>query len=163
MFASGVAALAAVVLGIALLSGGSDGPSKVDQAAQLAQAGPQTPAPEEKTTDARWLNLKVGAVPFPYWEDDRGWKASGARTDSFNGDTAKTVFYRDGKNRSVAYTIVGGQALPKGGTKSVAENGTTYWESQSNGVKRVVWTRGGHTCILTARDVSTSDLQTLID
>lgn len=160
-FAGVTAALAAAVIAVVLVTGG--GAPKIDRAAQLALAGPNAAAPIENEKDGRWLNVKVGDVPFPYWEDDRGWKSTGARTDDFDGRTAKTVFYQDGASRSVAYTIVGGEPLEKAGTKAIADNGTKYWASESNGVRRVVWTRGGHTCILSARDVSTSDLQTLID
>jgi hypothetical protein len=164
MFAGATAALAAAVIAVAVISGGGGGVQpQIDAAAQLAQAGPQLPAPSESEKDGRWLNLKVGDIAFPYWEDDHGWKSTGARSDDFEGRTAKTVFYRDGTNRNVAYTIVGGTALEKSGTKAIADNGTKYWYSERDGVRRVVWTRGGHTCILTARDVATSDLQTLID
>jgi hypothetical protein len=146
-----------------LIAGGgaqTNNSQPIDSAAQLAQAGPQTAAPAH---GARWLNVSVGNVRFPYWADNHGWQSYGSRSDNFNGRTAKTVFYRDASGRNVAYTIVGGSALAAGGGKMSSEKGISYRVSSHNGTHRVVWQRGGHTCILTASAVPASELQTLVD
>jgi len=158
LFAGAAVALGASAIAVFLIAGG--GAQPIDNAAQLAQAGPQTAAPAH---DARWLNVSVGNVRFPYWADNHGWQSYGARSDNFNGRTAKTVFYRDASGRKVAYTIVGGSALAAGGGKMSSEKGISYRVSNQNGTHRVVWQRGGHTCILTASAVPTSELQTLVD
>ncbi|MGH2905694.1 MAG: hypothetical protein ACRDKI_02865 [Solirubrobacterales bacterium] len=159
-FAVGSMAAAALIVLVLMVDSGTP---KIDRAAQLAAAGPVLPAPKESRRDERWLDAKVDDVAFPYWEDERGWKSYGARDDSFEGAPAKTVYYRDDSRREVAYTIVGGQALDPGGTAHVSDDGITYRVSATGGTRRVVWQRGGHTCILTARDVDTDELQTLVD
>ena len=160
-FAGVAAGLAVAVFAAALVFGGGTRP--VDAAAQLAAAGPALPAPHESSADSKWLNAKVADVAFPYWEDDRGWKAYGARNDKFGARTAKTVYYRDARGRSVAYTIVGGAALPDDGGTLHADGAVSFRTSDSGGTSRVVWRRGGHTCIITARGVPSSELQTLVD
>lgn len=149
-FATAAVAVAAVAFVLVLQS---PAPS-VDSAAGLAQAGPQSPAPA--AVNAKWLDASVGAVQFPDWREDFGLTSYGKRTDQIKGRTAKTVYYRDASNRSVAYTIVDGKPLTKQDQEYTVEVG-------GNGISRVVWTRDGHTCILVSRDLPASKLETLRD
>ena len=91
-----------------------------------------------------------------------GWTTSGARSDSFAGRSASTVFYTakspSGATARVGYTILSGTALPLPRATAVEQNGTRYYVLSDNGATVVTWRRLGHTCILAARGLAPATL-----
>ena len=56
------------------------------------------------------LDIAQDGVAFPAWAEKFGWEATGTHTGEIDGRAATTVYYeKDGK--TLAYTIVGGDAL----------------------------------------------------
>ena len=147
--AGGLVAAAAVVLAL-VLGGGASAPS-VLATASLATGGPVLPAPTEDSANGAVLKTSMGGVPFPYWGDSFQWEAVGTRDDKIKDRTARTVFYDNPKGARAAYTILGGDKIdaPSGARKEI-RNGTTLWITQDKGRRIVTWTRGGHTCVLSA-------------
>ena len=142
--------LAAAVVALVLVLGGSSAPS-VLATASLAARGPVLPAPAEDSANGAVLKTSMGGVPFPYWGGSFKWEAVGARDDKIEDRPAKTVFYDNPKGVRAAYTILGGDKIdaPSGARKQISR-GTTLWITQNNGRRIVVWSRGGHTCVLSA-------------
>ena len=140
---------AAVVLALGL-GGGAGAPSVLATAA-LASGGPVLPAPAEDSANGAVLKTSMGGVPFPYWGDSFKWEAVGARDDKIEDRSARTVFYDNPKGARAAYTILGGDRIgaPSGARKETL-NGTQLYITQNNGRRIVTWTRGGHTCVLSA-------------
>ncbi|HUA44964.1 MAG TPA: hypothetical protein VMA77_07045 [Solirubrobacteraceae bacterium] len=143
---------------LALIAGGEPGLT-VAQAATLAArpavAGVAEP-PDGRVTLPR---LRASGLPFPYWEDRFGWRATGARTDRIDGRVMTTVFYRRGVQR-IAYTIVSGKPVPAGaGVRTVTRARTRLASFSTSGGQRVVtWLRQGHTCVLSGQDVPAAAL-----
>ena len=78
-----------------------------------------------------------------------------------SGRDTRTVFYeKDGKR--IAYTIVAGDPLkwPDGASKSTVE-GTVVRALELEGRNVVTWKRGGRTCVLSSKDVSSEELRAL--
>ena len=154
-----VGAVAAALLVITLaLPGGPGGPS-VSEAAGLALRGPLAagPPPDPSAPGAR-LEMHAGAVYFPNWAWDFGWKAVGQRADSFHGRQALTVYYRHGSD-VIAYTIVDLPALARPSAPTIWIAGTDYHTLHVDGRIVVTWRRAGQTCILSGVNVS----QTVLD
>jgi len=154
-----VAAVAVVVVALAavlLSSGSSSGPS-VKQAALLALREPTQPSPAESPDRRAVLQRQVDGISFPYWHHDLGWSTSGARSDSYAGHSATTVFYTgsgpSGETARVGYTILSGDALPLPNAPAVEHRGVRYYVLSNDGATVVTWRRNGHTCILAARGV----------
>jgi anti-sigma factor RsiW len=151
--AGGLAAVAATALALALvLPGGAGGPS-IAAAAELSTHGATAPAPAAQPGRPKLLARDVGGVPFPYWQDKFGWRATGARTDTLDGRSTATIFYVKQHHR-LGYTIVDGPALkvPRGATVTERE-GTELRTFRSGGRLVVTWLRGGRTCVLVGRGV----------
>jgi hypothetical protein len=151
--ALGATAVAAVIAGILVLSGGSSGvggPS-VDDAVALALARPTAGAPATAGTVA--LDAHVGGVTFPnYAYQWPKWKATGERQDTIAGREAVTVTYR-GPKGDVGYTIVDGRPLPEpDGARTVNRAGLKLSIYRKDGATIVTWRRAGHTCVLAGRD-----------
>jgi len=142
----------AVALAVGLATVGSSAPTVADAAA-LALRPPTLGAPHGNVGHAL-PDLRAAGLPYPYWEDEFGWKAIGVRHDHIAGRSATTVFYRRG-DRSIGYTIVSGPFLsvPSGATSRVTADGTPVTLMQLNGRTVAVWPRHGHTCILSATGV----------
>ena len=107
------------------------------------------------------LKEHIENVVFPNYFTKFGWKAVGTRTDEIGGRDTRTVFYeKDGKR--IAYTIVAGDPLkwPDGASKSTVE-GTVVRALELEGRNLVTWKRGGRTCVLSSKDVSSEELQAL--
>jgi anti-sigma factor RsiW len=138
---AGPAAIVATIL--AVIAGGEPGLT-VAQAATLA-ARPALATVAEPPDGSAWLpGLRAEGLPFPYWEDRFGWRATGARTDRIDGRAATTVFYRRGAQR-IAYTIVSGQALTSDARPTAITAG---------GRHIVTWLRRGRTCVLSGQSVA---------
>jgi hypothetical protein len=155
---AGAITTAAACLAVALaviVGSGASGPTLAKASAFTLQ--PATgPAPSH-TFDGT-LNLNVDGVPYPYWDDDFGWKATGSRVDKVDGRTATTVFYRKGKLR-VGYTIVTGKSVKlPGSAEKTTRKGTTFHIAPLHGATVVTWERRGHSCILSGVNVSREKL-----
>ena len=142
--------VAAAVVALVLVLGGSNAPS-VLATASLAARGPVLPAPAEDEANGTLLKTSMQGVPFPYWGGSFKWEAVGARDDKIEDRPAKTVFYDNPKGVRAAYTILGGDKIgaPSDARKQTS-HGITLWITQDHGRRIVTWTRGGHTCVLSA-------------
>jgi anti-sigma factor RsiW len=149
--AGSLAALAAILV---VLATGPAGPT-VALAATVATRPAVASVGEPREDSVRLPGVRAAGLPFPYWEDRFGWRATGARTDRIDGRALTTVFYRNGAER-VAYTIVSGRPLAPG-TSSVRTLTRARTElgilSTTSGRHIVTWTRRGHTCVLSGRGV----------
>jgi hypothetical protein len=143
--------VAAAVVAVVLVVGGGGGAPSVLATAALATGGPVLPAPAEDTSNDAVLKASMQGVPFPYWGDSFQWEAVGARDDKIEDRSAKTVFYDNPKGARAAYTILGGDTIdaPSGAYEKTM-NGVKLWITQDKGRRIVTWTRGGHTCVLSA-------------
>jgi hypothetical protein len=153
-------AVGALVWALAAVGGGQAGLTVAD-AATLA-ARPAIGAVREPPEDRATLpSLGAAGLPFPYWEDRFGWKATGVRADDVDGRVLTTVFYRS-DGRRIAYTIVPGTRLPAvPGANTTVRSGVVVHISTENRRLIVTWLRRGHTCVLSGVDVPLSTLTAL--
>jgi hypothetical protein len=152
--AGGVAiagAAAALIIALTLPSGTPGAPSVV-QAATLAERPVTAPAPVD-TREPKLLRVSNAGVAFPNWLAKFGWRAVGRRVDKLRGRTVVTVFYvKNGKR--IAYSIVSGKQLARpDGAASAVREGTRLRSVASAGRLIVNWERGGHSCVLSGKDV----------
>jgi hypothetical protein len=148
------AAAAAVLLAVVLAAPG--GPT-VEDAAAFATAPPTAPAP---AADGPLLDLAQDGIAFPAWTEKFGWEATGARTDELDGRSTTTVFYeKDGK--TLAYTIVGGDALDVPDGTVVNAEGTPVTVFEDGGRLVATWERDGNTCVLSGEGVDQAKLAEL--
>lgn len=140
-----------VALAVVLSTVGSAAPT-VAQAAALASRPPTAPAPSVKT-GAVLPGLRGAGLPYPYWEDHFGWRATGVRRDRLSGRPATTVFY-DREGQRIGYTIVSGRSLAVPGTARVTvSNGTRISVVRVDGRTVATWLRRGHSCVLSGAGV----------
>jgi hypothetical protein len=152
-FVAAAAALAVAL--VAILPSGAGGPS-LSEAAAFTLQKPVSAAPRHEVDGA--LNLEVDGVPYPYWTDSLGWKATGKRVDKVGGRVATTVFYAKGSQR-VGYTIVSGKPLSVPSGSSVTTlHGVRISSLGLRGNAVVTWQRKDHSCILSGRGVSRNEL-----
>jgi hypothetical protein len=150
-------ALGALVWSLAALGGGQAALTVAD-AATLAARPATAIVPEPPDDSAMLPRLRAAGLPFPYWEDRFGWKATGVRDDDVDGRTLTTVFYRS-RGRRIAYTIVSGTRLPAApGADTVKRGGIVLHASTHNRRIIVTWLRRGQTCVLSGVDVPMSTL-----
>lgn len=153
LIAGGVAAI------VLALSGSSSTPLTLQQETALTLRPATLTAPAENMSARTQLNVSVDGVPFPYWEEKFGWRASGARRDTVAGHTVQTVFYTAKGGARIGYAIVSGTPAPavSGGVVRWRD-GTPYRLVNVGGVQVVTWTRGGRRCVVSGRGVSAQDL-----
>lgn len=159
-----VVAAAAVLLALALVlpAAFTGGPSVADAAA-LAQRVPTQGAPAGVPGKPQLLQAQVDGVPFPDYAAKFGWKPIGARHDDPSGRHATTVYYRKG-GRTIAYTIVSGDALDHpSGARTTKRGGTEYRTFRHGGRWAVTWERGGRTCVLSGKAATPAELVALAD
>ena len=154
-------ALAAAVLLAVVLVGPGGGPTLQEAAAFGAQ--PATgPAPETVPTQPKLLAAAQDGVVFPEWEAKFGWEATGIRRGEVDGRDATTVYYeKDGK--TLAYTIVGGEALdwPEDARTVRAEGTRVDLFRTGDGRPAATWWRDGHSCVLAGDGVPDAKLAEL--
>jgi anti-sigma factor RsiW len=122
-----VAFAASVALFVAMLV--APGPA-IDDVLAVASKPATAPAALEREFEG---------VRFPTYKK---WRAVGERADVVDGRRVRTVFYRGGDGRVIAYAIVAGPALSdEAALRSVRGDG---------GVVAVTWTRRGRTCVIAA-------------
>jgi hypothetical protein len=137
-----VAAAAALAAVLAILLGGA---SISSDAAALAQAPAESPAP---AADGPRLALAVDGVAFPNWTDEFGWHQTGARADTLDGRATRTVFYEHMGHR-IAYTIISGAAVDAHGDVRVVHRNGMRVALRHDGDRSVaIFERGGRTCVL---------------
>jgi anti-sigma factor RsiW len=161
---SAIAVAAAVSLALILVLPGafSGGPS-VDDAAALAEKPPTGAAPGTVPGTPELLRAEVDDVSFPNYAAKFGWKPAGARQDDRSGRDATTVYYENG-GRTIAYTIVSGDALdPPPDAASTTRGGVEYRSFRDDGRPVVTWERDGHTCVLSGKAVRPATLLALAD
>jgi hypothetical protein len=140
-------ALGALVWSVAALGSGQAALTVAD-AATLAARPAAAIVPEPPDDSAMLPRLRAAGLPFPYWEDRFGWKATGVRDDDVDGRTLTTVFYHS-RGRRIAYTIVPGTRLPAApGADTIKRGGIVLHASPDNRRMIVTWLRRGHTCVL---------------
>jgi hypothetical protein len=157
--AIGVAAAAIIAILVIAIGGGSSNPT-LGQAAQAGLAASTMPAPTE--AGATTLDVSTAGIPFPYWEHTIGWRAKGARADSFGGRHAFTVYYENmhGGQR-VGYTIVTGPPIDVHGGLTVTSHGIPYTFKRVGSARLITWVRNGHTCVIAGQGVTYSTLARL--
>ncbi len=151
LVSGGATVVAAVVVALVIALGGAGGPS-IAAAAAVATRGPSMPAPATDPASPSKLDVRVGALQFPNWEQQGGWRSSGERTDRVGDRSITTVYYTHGGER-VAYSIVSQPAL--GGLDT---HGEQYATLREHGRTAVVWTVRNHTCVLSAKGMSVGQL-----
>jgi len=144
--------LGALVWSLAALGGGQAVLTVADAATVAARPAAVT-VPEPPDDSATLPRLQAAGLPFPYWEDRFGWKATGVREDDVDGRLLTTVFYRS-HGRLIAYTIVPGDRLSGvPGAETIKRGGIVIRASNDNRRVIVTWLRRGHTCVLSGTDV----------
>jgi len=153
-------ALGALVWTLAAIGGGQAGLTIVGAATLAARPATAT-VPEPPDDHATLPHLRAAGLPFPYWEDRFGWKATGVRNDDVDGRALTTVFYRS-HGRRIAYTIVPGARLPAvPGAETFTRGGIVVHASTDDRRLIVTWLRRGHTCVLSGIDVPLATLTAL--
>jgi hypothetical protein len=150
-------AVAAAVL-LAVVFAGPSGPTLDDAAAFGAQ--PATgPAP---AAQGKLLAADRDGVRFPEWGAKFGWKATGIRSGEIEGRPATTVYYEK-EGKTLAYTIVGGDALdgPDDARTVTAEGTPVDLFRTGDGRPAATWEREGHTCVLAGAGVPDAKLAEL--
>jgi hypothetical protein len=160
---AGVPALATAVIAAVLvvgLSGGGGGSQlTLEKAVALTLRPPTMAAPDENPHDGTQLMVAVDGVPFPYWEDRFGFRATGVRFDRLAGRRVTTVFYADDDKNWVGYAIVGGTPAPSvSGGVVIHRDGTDYRLLVSHGAHVVTWLRDGRLCVVAGHGVSSRTL-----
>jgi hypothetical protein len=154
----GLAATAVAVLALVLSTGGTASPT-VAQAAPIALRAATAGAPAT-VRGGHELTVATEGIAYPTWSW-LGWRATGQRTDTIGGHTARTVFYADAGGARVGYTIVSGHALPVSGGRDVAARGRHVRLLEVGGAYVVTWRRNGHTCIVAGRGIAPARLAAL--
>jgi hypothetical protein len=149
--ALGVACVIAVALAVVLSTVSSTAPT-VAQAAALALRHATATGPAGNR-GALLPAVRAAGLPYPYWEDRFGWRASGMRRDNVSGRLATTVFYRRAGQR-IGYTIVSGPALatPRNAQARISD-GTRIAIFGVDGRTVATWLRHGHSCVLSGAGV----------
>ena len=132
-------------------------PALAAEAADPGRAPPACPGTPQL------LRAQVDGVPFPNYAAKFGWKPVGARADDPSGRGATTVYYEKG-GRTIAYTIVSGDALdPPSDARSTTRAGVEYRVFRDGGRTVVTWERDGHTCVLSSTAARPAELLALAD
>ena len=149
------AAAAAVFLAIALTAPG--GPT-VEDAAAFASKPPTGAAP---AATGPLLDIDQDGVVFPAWAEKFGWEATGTHTGEIDGREATTVYYEK-EGKTLAYTIVSGDALDSpDDTTTIEVEGTPVEVFRADGTPAATWERDGHTCVLLGDGVEDAKLAEL--
>ncbi|HEX5853325.1 MAG TPA: hypothetical protein VFY36_09540 [Solirubrobacteraceae bacterium] len=159
LMAAGVAAAVAVI--VLVLSGGDSSTLSVREISAATLRASTTPAPGESLRKLGALTESVDGVSFPYWKGV-GWRASGARSDTIDGRTVRTVFYTGAHGERIGYAILAGTPAPAAsGGVVVSRHGHPYRLLSEDGVRSVVWLRKGRLCVVAGRGVSSRMLLAL--
>ena len=134
------------------------GAPTVEEAAAFASAPATGPAP---AANGPLLAVEQDGLPFPAWAEKFGWEATGTNTGEIEGREATTVYYEKDGN-TLAYTIVGGDALDvPDGTTTIEAEGTAVHIFDADGRPAATWERDGNTCVLVGDGVPNEKLAEL--
>ena len=160
--APALAAALAVALAVILSNTGTGSPLTLSKAVALTLRPATMTAPAENPTNGSELMASADGVPFPYWEESFGFRATGERVDRVGGREVTTVFYADGHHSWLGYAIVGGTPPPQvGGGRVIERDGTSYRLLSSHGANVVTWLRGGRLCVVAGHGVDDGTLLAL--
>ena len=147
LVAGGIATVLAVALVVALSLGGPGGASVV-QAAELSLLPATKDAPRESPERPALLRRSFAGVTFPAWDDEFGWRATGARRDEVDGRATETVFYTHTHHR-IGYTVISGPAIkPPAEAETLNAGGVKLHRFRLGFQDVVTFERGGRTCVL---------------
>jgi hypothetical protein len=150
-----VAALAALVIGLA--AGAAGGPSVADVTSVSALERTQ-PAP---ASNGALLDRSFEGVTFPDWTREFGWRPIGARTDTVDGRRAATVFYTH-QGHVIGYTVLAGDPVkPPGSAATVTRDGVELHRFRDGDRDVVMFERNGRTCVLAGHVLHDDTLPTL--
>lgn len=152
------AVLALLVAFLLVNSAGRQNPS-VAAIVAFADRGSTRPA-QARPPGSGTLSASVEGLRFPSWAKQFGWFANGERTGETGGRSMTVVYYARG-NRQLSYAIVAGAPLSLASGRSVDRAGIAYRLLDVGGEHTVVWSRGGHTCVVSGRRLSYSTLMAL--
>lgn len=146
----GLAGATATVALLLATPGGGQAGLTVAQAATIAVRPALATVSEPRDDSLTLPRLHAAGLPFPYWEDRFGWRATGMRRDRLDGRLLTTVFYQRGREL-IAYTIVDGPPLATGErARTIARAGTAVRTLPTGQATTVTWLRGGHSCVLSS-------------
>jgi hypothetical protein len=162
---AGAPALAAAVIAVLVVSltgGGGGSPLTLEQAVALTLRPPTMGAPEEDPRNGAELMVRADGIPFPYWEESFGFRATGERVDRVGARKVTTVFYADSHDEWLGYAIVSGTPPPAAsGGVVIDRGGGAYRLLRSHGARVVTWLRDGRMCVVTGHGVSSRTLLAL--
>jgi hypothetical protein len=146
---AGATALAAFGAALAIaLNAGSPGVPTVADAATLATRAATAPSPARDAAHPTLTRASFAGVTYPYWKDEFGWRVAGQRSDSIDGRTAHTVFYRHTHHR-IGYTVISGAPLPRpADAERLVVGGVELFRYRDGRNTVVTFRRNGHTCVL---------------
>lgn len=159
--AVGALSSVAVLVAVLVLSAGPGGSASftLQSATALTLRAATAAAPHESAIRRAQLTAAVDNIPFPYWGERFGWRATGTRTDHVDGHAITTIFYAGGRGRRIGYAIVAGGSPPRmSGGVVLRRDGTPYRLLTQKGAPVVTWLRHGHLCIVSGRGVSGATL-----
>ncbi len=137
----------AIVLALSINGGAPTVPTVGDAAAPSARAA-TAPAPARDSRHPALLRASFAGVTYPYWKQHFGWRTSGERTDTIDGRTARTVFYRHTHHR-IGYTVVSGEPLKRpAGAERLVVDGVEMYRYRDGRNTVVTFKRNGRTCVL---------------
>lgn len=156
-FAAGGVAIAAAVLALLLvLPSGVSGDRLVAQATAAQSRPVERPAPQEASPTL--LAFERFGVAFPAYRTKFQWAAVGERADRADGRDIATVFYRKA-DASIGYSVISGDSVdPPKGSRAVVQEGSTVHVSRDGARTVVVFTRQGHTCVVSGTGVAEATL-----
>lgn len=149
--AAGAAAAALAAVAIALETGGDNADPSLNEVYAAARLNPTSAAPAPAGGEPPVLDAKVGALEFPDWQEEFGWKAVGRRDSDLGGRRVTTIVYRNPEGARLGYAVVAGDSLgghPAG--RPVEHKGKTYDVARGDERTIVTWTQQGHTCAIVA-------------
>ncbi|HYB23115.1 MAG TPA: hypothetical protein VED41_04915, partial [Solirubrobacteraceae bacterium] len=147
--APALAAALAVALAVILSNTGTGSSLTLSKAVALTLRPATMTAPAENPTNGSELMASADGVPFPYWEESFGFRATGMRVDRMDNRTVTTVFYADSHKRWIGYAIVAGTPAPTvSGGVVIDRAGTAYRLSADDGARVVTWLRDGRLCVV---------------
>jgi hypothetical protein len=157
-FSVAMAGAAAAALLLAVVFAGPSGPTLQDAAA-FGALGPTGPAPGAQ---GKLLTAEQDGVAFPEWGAKFGWETTGIRKGEVDGRDATTVYYEK-EGKTLAYTIVGGDALdtPDDAKTVTAEGTLVKLFRTDDGRPAATWEREDHTCVLAGAGVPDAKLAEL--
>lgn len=144
------AAVVLVALVTLLTTSDEQAPPTVAATARAALRAPNLPPPSVASDDERFVRARVGAVRFPNYGYESGWRVAGGRRAELGGRATTTVVY-SGWGHRIGYTVVDGTPLAWPRARAVQRGDRRYAVLRRDGATIVTWRQGGHTCVLASR------------